>query len=295
MDSLVFTNCQLCKANSPKFLHVIPGFKGDHREFNVVKCAVCDFVYINPRYSEKENIELYEESYFTDQVKDLSGKVRSFIDDREDKINDHRIEWGFLKKYKRGGRILDFGSGPGFFLDSLDGNWEKYAVDTSNFSISNIQDPTTNKFRGTLFEAGYEDNFFDAIYIGHTLDRLTNLSETLSELRRVLNVNGVMLAVTPNIGSLCARVFKERYRLLYSNHLVYFSTETLKKFFSQSGFKLVDVKYSYCGTSFFSYSGFFLGTGKILLQVFSNIFQVPIKMVSPPYPGNLISVIVARS
>ena len=226
MDSLVFTNCQLCKANSPKFLHVIPGFKGDHREFNVVKCAVCDFVYINPRYSEKENIELYEESYFTDQVKDLSGKVRSFIDDREDKINDHRIEWGFLKKYKRGGRILDFGSGPGFFLDSLDGNWEKYAVDTSNFSISNIQDPTTNKFRGTLFEAGYEDNFFDAIYIGHTLDRLTNLSETLSELRRVLNVNGVMLAVTPNIGSLCARVFKERYRLLYSNHLVYFSTET---------------------------------------------------------------------
>ena len=295
MDSLVFTNCQLCKANSPKFLHVIPGFKGDHREFNVVKCAVCDFVYINPRYSEKENIELYEESYFTDQVKDLSGKVRSFIDDREDKINDHRIEWGFLKKYKRGGRILDFGSGPGFFLDSLDGNWEKYAVDTSNFSISNIQDPTTNKFRGTLFEAGYEDNFFDAIYIGHTLDRLTNLSETLSEVRRVLNVNGVILAVTPNIGSLCARVFKERYRLLYSNHLVYFSTETLKKFFSQSGFKLVDVKHPYCGTSFFSYSGFFLGTGKILLQVFSNIFQVPIKMVSPPYPGNLISVIVARS
>ena len=295
MDSLVFTNCQLCKANSPKFLHVIPGFKGDHREFNVVKCAVCDFVYINPRYSEKENRELYEESYFTDQVKDLSGKVRSFIDDREDKINDHKIEWGFLKKYKRGGRILDFGSGPGFFLDSLDGNWEKYAVDTSNFSISNIQDPTINKFRGTLFEAGYEDNFFDAIYIGHTLDRLTNLSETLSELRRVLNVNGVILAVTPNIGSLCARVFKERYRLLYSNHLVYFSTETLKKFFSQSGFRLLDVKYLYCGTSFFSYSGFFLGTGKILLQVFSNMFKVPIKMVSPPFPGNLISVIVARS
>ena len=295
MDSLVFTNCQLCKANSPKFLHVIPGFKGDHREFNVVKCAVCDFVYINPRYSEKENIELYEESYFSDKVKDLSGKVRSFIDDREYKINDHRIEWGFLKKYKRGGRILDFGSGPGFFLDSLDGNWEKYAVDTSNFSISNIQDPTINKFRGTLFEAGYEDNFFDAIYLGNTLDRLTNLSETLSELRRVLNVNGVILAVTPNVGSLCARVFKERYRLLYSNHLVYFSTETLKKFFSQSGFKLVDVKYPYCETSFFSYSGFFLGTGKILLQVFSNMFKVPIKMVSPPYPGNLISVIVARS
>ena len=295
MDSLVFTNCQLCKGSSPEFLYAIPGFKGDHREFNVVKCAVCDFVYINPRYSEKENIELYEESYFTDHIKDLSGKVRSFLNDRESKIKDHRIEWGLLKKYKKGGRILDFGSGPGFFLDSLDGNWEKYAVDTSNFSISNIQDPTVNKFRGTIFEAEYEDNYFDAIYIGHTLDRLTNLSETLSELRRVLSDNGVMLAVTPNIASLCARVFKERYRLLYSNHLVYFSTETVKAFFGQSGFRLLDITYPYYGTSFFSYLGFFLGTGKILLQAFLNVFKIPVKMVSPPYLGNLISVIVTRS
>ena len=218
MDSLVFTNCQLCKANSPKFLYVIPGFKGDHRKFNVVKCAACDFVYINPRYSEKENIELYEESYFTDQVKDLSGKVRSFIDDREDKINDHRIEWGFLKKYKRGGRILDFGSGPGFFLDSLDGNWEKYAVDTSNFSISNIQDPTINKFRGTLFEAEYEDNYFDAIMCVGTFTYGHVKAHTLNEFIRITKNNG-LVCFTVNEGIYSEYKFDKKIEQLSHNNL----------------------------------------------------------------------------
>ena len=45
----------------------------------------------------------------------------------------------FLKNYKTGGKILDLGSGPGFFLDALEGNWEKFALDTSEFSISNME------------------------------------------------------------------------------------------------------------------------------------------------------------
>ena len=295
MNPLVFTTCQLCKSDSPKPLYTIPGFKDDPRNFKVVKCAACGFVYINPRYSEKENINLYEASYYTDQVVDLSGKVKSFLDDRESKINDHQIEWNHLKKYKTGGRILDFGSGPGFFLDALEGNWEKYAVDTSDFSINNIQDPAVNKFRGTLFEAGFKDNYFDAIYIGHTLDRLTNLKETLTELKRILDSTGVILIVSPNIGSLCAKVFREKYRLIYSNHLVYFSPEILKAFFARSGFRMVDIKYPYFGTSFFSYSGFFLGTGKIFIQALLNMFKIPLKMVSPPYRGNIMSVIITKS
>jgi len=62
-------------------------------------------------------------SFYTDQVKDPSGKVRSFVEGRENKINDHRTEWTHLKKYKKRGKILDFGSGPGFFLAALEGDW----------------------------------------------------------------------------------------------------------------------------------------------------------------------------
>ena len=295
MAPLVSAACQLCNSDIPEFLYSIPGFLSDSRFFNVVKCKGCDFVYINPRCSERENLEIYNTSYYTERSIDLSGKVRCFLDDKERKINDHRIEWGYLKKHKKGGRILDFGSGPGFFLDALEGKWEKYAVDTSDFSINSIQDPAVNKFKGTLFEARFEESYFDVIYIGHTLDRLTNLKQTLVELNRILAADGVIMVVTPNIGSLCARIFKEKYRLLYSNHLVYFSSETLKTFFAQSGFKILDIEYPYYGTSFFSYSGFIRGTGRILLQVLLNLFKISLKIVSPPYRGNIMSVIIAKN
>ncbi|HIK59015.1 MAG TPA: class I SAM-dependent methyltransferase [Nitrospinaceae bacterium] len=294
LDPLVFVSCQLCESDKPEPLYKISGFKEDPREFKIVRCQGCGFVYINPTYSKKVNIDSYETTYYTDQVADPSGKVRSFLGDRKEKINDHRVEWEFIKKHKMGGKILDLGSGPGFFLDALEGRWEKFAVDTSKFSISNIQDPEVNKFKGELLEACFEENFFDAIYMGHTLDRLTNLKETLSELNRILKPGGIICIVTPNFSSLCAKVFKNKYRLLYSNHLIYFSPKTLKQLFERNGFKLIDIYYPFFGTSFFSYTGFLKGTGKIIIQAILNLLSMPQKLVSPPYRGNIICAIISK-
>jgi SAM-dependent methyltransferase len=294
LDPLVSVSCQLCESDKPEPLYKISGFKEDPREFNIVKCKGCDFVYINPTYSKKANIDSYETTYYTDQVADPSGKVRSFLGDRKEKTNDHRVEWEVIRKYKMGGKILDLGSGPGFFLDVLEGHWEKFAVDTSEFSISNIQDPKVKKFKGELLEASFEANFFDAIYMGHTLDRLTNLKETLSELNRILKPGGIICIVTPNFGSLCAKVFRNKYRLLYSNHLVYFSPETLKQLFERNGFKLIDIHYPFFSTSFFSYTGFLKGTGKIIIQTILNLLSMPQKLVSPPYRGNIICAIISK-
>ena len=295
LDPLVFVPCQLCEGYKSKPLYKISGFKEDPREFNVVKCQRCGFVYLNPTHTKKSNIDSYEKTYYSDKVADPSGKIRSFLGDRKEKINDHRIEWNIIKKYKTGGRILDFGSGPGFFLDAIEGHWEKFAVDTSEFSISNIQDSEVKKFEGELLEAGFEENFFDTIYIGHTLDRLTNLKEILNELNRILKPEGIICIVTPNISSLCAKVFKNKYRLLYANHLVYFSPETLKAIVEQSGFKVIGIHYPFFETSFFSYSGFLKGTVKIIIQAVLNFLDIPQKLVSPPYRGNIICAIISKA
>ncbi len=289
---LEITNCYYCKGNITKQLYTIKGFKDDPRSFNVVQCCECSLVYVNPRYSADENYKMYQEAYYVDKAIDPSGKVRSFITDLENKINDHKIEVNYIKKYKNRGKILDFGSATGFFLEALKGDWDKYAVDISGFAIKNIKDPQVTRIHSTLIDAEFDDNFFDVVYAGHTLDRLIDLKENIAELKRIIKRDGILLLTLPNISSLCSRIFKERFRLLYSNHLVFFSPKTLQRFLAEVGFKIVEIKYPFYKTSFFSWSALPGDIGKIMLQCCFNIVRVKITLTSPPFWGNIMSVII---
>jgi len=295
MRLLLNTNCYYCGNNSSTPVYSIKGFRDDQRLFNIVKCDVCSLVYINPRYSEKENFELYQKDYFTKTAVDPSGNIRSFMSDKLRKINDHKIEVGYIKKFKKKGSILDFGSATGFFLEALDGDWDKYAVDISKFAIKNIEDPKVNTFHGTLIDAGYQDHFFDVIYIGHTLDRIINIKDIIIELKRILKHDGIIVVTLPNIDSICAKIFKSNFRLLYSNHLIYFSPQTLRNFFEDIGFSIITLKYPYFKTSFFSYSGLLKGMAKIVNQLLLNTFLgTQVKYSSPPFWGNIMCAIIKK-
>ncbi len=294
LSQLEFTHCYLCGENNTKFLYPAKGFRDDTRLFKVVRCNHCGLVYINPRYCRQENDFLYNEVYYTAEAVDPSGKARSFLSDRKKKIRDHKVEIGYLKKYKSTGRILDFGSAVGFFLEALDESWDKYAVDISEFAINNIRLESVHKFLGTLAEAGFSPGFFDVIYVGHTLDRLIEVKENIRELKRILKPDGIIVIILPNIGSFCARIFKQNYRLLYSNHLIYFSKQSISNFLNESGLKVIDIKYPFYGTSFFSWRRLPSDLLKILSQFMANSLGIKTRIVSPPFRGNIMSIIAKR-
>lgn len=289
------TNCYLCGNDISVKLCTISGFRQDPREYGIVQCTKCYLVYTNPRCTQSENYEMYQRGYYADTAIDPSGKVRSFLSDKPNKIKDHKLEIGYIRKFKKEGNILDFGCALGYFLEALDGNWKKYGVDISEFAIDNMTAPDVVAHMGTLLDAKYEDSFFDVIYAGHTLDRLIDVKENIRELKRILKKDGVVLVTTPNIGSVCSRVFKEKFRLLYSNHLIYFSPETIAKAFAEFDMTVVEVRYPYYATSHYSHGGAIVGSLKIATQALLNACRVNINMVSPPYWGNVMSVLVKHS
>lgn len=292
LPPLEHTACYFCGSDKGLPLYTLKGFRNDPRKYKIVRCENCSLVYVNPRGSQLENYRLYSEGYYADTAVDPSGKTRSFLTDRENKIRDHRLEVSYIKKYKKGGRLLDFGAATGFFLEALDGEWQKYAVDVSAYALNQIADPRVSKFNGALLQARYEGNFFDVIYAGHTLDRLTDLKKNIAELKRILKKDGIILVTTPNIGSLCAGLFEDRFRLLYSNHLVYFTKKTLQNFLDEAGLAILSVKYPFYGTSFFSWKKLPGDIGRIALQAMCRTIQLKTKTPSPPFWGNVMSVII---
>jgi len=286
------TNCYYCNKDNARKLYTIDGFKNDPRLFQVVECCNCSLVYINPRYSNDENNERYAKEYFVDKVIDPSGRVRSFVTDRQNKVNDHKIEFNYLRRYKKTGRILDYGAAAGYFLEALDGDWDKYALDISGFALDSIRDKNVTKICKTLIHAKFNDNYFDVVYAGHTLDRLIDLKKNIQELKRIIKNDGIIFVTLPNIGSLCSRIFKENYRLLYANHLIYFTPKTVKRFFNEVGLEIIDVKYPFYNTSFFSWASLLGNFIKIIIKLCFNCLRIKTKMISPPFWGNVMCVII---
>jgi 2-polyprenyl-3-methyl-5-hydroxy-6-metoxy-1,4-benzoquinol methylase len=105
------------------------------------------------------------------------------------------------------GKVLDYGSGPGFLTELLaDAGLETHAADYSPKSVVHIEQTMSgrNNWRGAkLIEnasAPYPDDSFDLVTCIETIEHVPEgeLSPLISEMRRVLRPGGVLLITTPN-------------------------------------------------------------------------------------------------
>ena len=292
---ITVAKCYYCGTSRFSTMYRILGDKTNPLGSDLVSCDVCELAFVSPRCTEEYLKESYSEDYFTSVIRDVSGVDRCFIWEREAKVRDHRLENGYVSGLLKGGRVLDFGSGPGFFFDALDGYWEKYAIDLSSYALDQITDPHIEKYCGELMNAGYPSEFFDFIHCRHVLDRMENPAGILKECERIMKRHGVLVVTVPNISSICAKIFKSRFRLLYTNHLIYFSPTTLGRFLEDAGFDVREVRYPFWGSSFFDGRALIGSIGKIIFQAFA--LKLGVKKVfwpSPPFFGSVMTVVATK-
>lgn len=106
-----------------------------------------------------------------------------------------------------GKRILDVGCGVGFVSRMLVGKNEVYGVDISEKYLTRATDSgiKTKQWdirKGLPFEYGS----FDIVLVTEVLEHIFDTDALLSEIGRVLKVNGVLLLTVPNCCSLVSRV-----------------------------------------------------------------------------------------
>ena len=151
----------------------------------------------------------------------------------------------YLRKINKTGKILDVGCATGFLLDQArNGGWEVYGVELSAWAVdyakNKLQLP--NITQGSLKEAHYPANFFDAVVLKDVIEHLTEPKETLEEIRRILKPAGIICCNTPDIDSLVSKILGAKWWGIKQSHIFYFNKNNLATLFKATGFVPIKIR-----------------------------------------------------
>lgn len=194
----------------------------------VVRCMSCGIVYAMSSETLSQITRDYETMEDSDYLLEEKGR-------RE----QARIVLSQIRKFKKHGRILDIGCGPGFFLDEArKQGWEVSGVDLSSWSKGHCKDHfAIDIHRGVLETAGFSERSFDAVVMNDFIEHVSDPKATLEEVRRILKNDGVIYLSTPDIESALSRALRAKWWGINKYHLFYFSKKTLERLFQIVGFK----------------------------------------------------------
>jgi ubiquinone/menaquinone biosynthesis C-methylase UbiE len=241
-----YVNCNLCGANNYDLLVVGKDqLFGSEERFNIVKCKECDLIYLNPRPKETEITKYYPSQCLRINIPDFILYLKTWIAVKRDIFR--------LKKVvPKNGRILEIGFGNGEYLAGLrdTGGFEVTGVEISKYNVERARERfNLNVTLGTIFDANFEDNYFDLVIIRHALEHLYDPSATLIEIHRVLKKNGKLFFVVPNHDSLEVAIFKEQWSAYDApRHTYYFSLSTLNKMLIKNHFSILKTYYYFTPT-----------------------------------------------
>lgn len=239
-----YIRCNLCQSEDYRYL--------DYRGSKIVaQCNICGLVYRNPRFLSKPDRE-------SDSVRNYGDYVTM-----EERVSIARERifrktlLGLEKKIKNPDRcILDIGCGQGYFLKAAkEKGWQVQGVEP----VKSACEYAKQKFaidivNATIEEARFKDNSFDVVSMWNVLDHVSDPLGILSEIRRSLKPNGIIVARIPNVSwhFFCHSLFSviplwfTRGRLKDPSVVINYgySNKTLKKLFKKSGFMSVRVRNS---------------------------------------------------
>ncbi len=207
------------------------------------KCGDCGLVYHNLQLNREGRDLFYEDGYFELQNNHEDSIAR-------DKM--YEVEIGFLEKHLKSGKILDVGCGGGFLLNKFGESWEKYGIEFDEKAAKHAREVfNLNITQGEANEAEFQDNYFDVIVLRGVIEHMADPKTMIAQLVKWLKTGGLIyITATPNAESLCAELYRDKWKLFTADHQLHFPKRTVIDLFKTLNLSLLDSTYFYLETPY---------------------------------------------
>jgi SAM-dependent methyltransferase len=144
-----------------------------------------------------------------------------------------------LRRIQPGGRLLDIGAGTGMLVEqALQMGYRAEGIEPSQWLHSVARRRNLPVHLGT-FPAPETTGRFDAITLIDVIEHVPNPVELLRGIAANLADAGYAIIVTPDVGSLAARILKWRWWHFRIAHIGYFDKRTLYRSLQRAGLRPV--------------------------------------------------------
>ena len=226
----MFRACELCGKTAPKLLW-------ERNGYSIVACNACGLQYVGQDPHDIDFSALYSEGYYTGTSAAVFANYLG--EERLRRADARRKLWSLRRRMPGSGRLLDVGCAAGFFLVEARRYFEPQGVEISEYSSGVARERFgLNVFTGTLQNAKFAPNSFDAITMWDVIEHLPNPKAVLIEASRILKPGGSLVLTTGDVGSSYARRAGQLWHLLEPPwHLYFFSRATMKAMGEAAGLR----------------------------------------------------------
>jgi len=238
--------CNLC--NSKDF-EIYAKRKGQltNKSFSVVKCKSCGLIFVNPRLSEQENINLYDENYFKGEGFDSTVDYLSILEDFEwmKRIESQAII-NKIKVFNKAKdlKILDIGCGTGSFIKEAEkhGYENVTGIEFSKYAAQHAQAYCKAEIIADDFlHNDFKKERFDIVNTTEVIEHLRDPLAFFLKVKQILNKDGLCIISTGNVESAYSKLFSKRWPYLNpEGHLYYFSPATFTQYLRKVGLSYVE-------------------------------------------------------
>jgi len=222
----------LCGSNK---LHNLDNTLRNLGAYKVIACQDCQLLFLDKiYYTSQENLdEWYEETYSSGYYKDVKNDILSNF---KDKLPYQRIRKERISPYlKQDSRVLDVGSGPGYFLEEIQDKVAKVSAIEKNTNERSFVNENLNI--DCYKDCSSIKGNFDVIVLNQILEHIYDPISFLKELKTVLAENGVFVIEVPSVKNPLVSLYKNNSFANFwfqEPHLWYFSEKTLKIFLEKA-------------------------------------------------------------
>lgn len=191
------------------------------------QCKHCNFI---------QSTNLTDVLAFYENLEDPSYEAN-----RKERLLQARKIVHTIKKHKASGRLLDIGAGSGILVEeAIKGGFDASGIEPSSWLQKKATEHSLPVVLGTFPNADCTGPY-DVITIIDVIEHVNNPLHLLQEAHKALAPDGIIIVVTPNVGSIVASMLRFKWWHFRIAHIGYFNKKNLDLALTTSKFTKISM------------------------------------------------------